>query len=217
MNGFIPRQRIELRATEHWRREKLKVGFDIERLLDRLDLGVLWEPIARVRGQNVAAELVPKDGRIRLNEDLRDLLDGNVGFYRFTLAHEIGHWDLHCDAVRDGGERLFEDQEPLICRRLVFGRDDLPAEPLSAGDARRELQANLFATYLLAPTEVFRAAFREVGCDGWPATYALAERLGLSAQATLIRLAEESLGHRDRNGTPRPGRAPEPGQASLGL
>ena len=82
---------------------------------------------------------------------------------------------------------------------------------------RRERQANLYATYLLAPTEIFRATFREVGCDGWSATYELADRLGLSAQATLIRLIEEGLGHRDLGGMPRQGRAAEPGQASLGL
>jgi hypothetical protein len=217
VSDFIPRARIERRATECWHRENLQAGFDIERLLDRLDLGVLWEPIDRVKGQVVVAELVPSEGLIRLNEDLRDLLDRNLGFYRFTLGHEIGHWDLHCDPVREGGETLFRDVEHLVCRRLVFGRDDPPAEFLTARQARREYQANLYATYLLAPAHVFQAAYRVVGCDGWPATYALAERLGLSAQATLVRLSEEGLGYRDHDGTPRSGREPQQGQESLGL
>ncbi len=217
MKGFIPRQRIERRATEHWRRDGLLAGFDVDRLVDRLDLGLLWEPIAPIDGQVVAAELVAEDGLITLNEDLRPLLDGNVGFYRFTIAHEIGHWDLHCDAVRGGGAVLFKEGGPLICRRLVFGRDEPPTAQLTATEAQREHQANLYATYLLAPTEVFLKAFRQVGCDGWAATYALAEHLGLSAQATLIRLAEEGLGYRDPDGNPRAGRPPQPGQASFGL
>ena len=217
MRDFIPRQRLEQRAVEHWRRETLRPDFDIDRLVDRLDLGVVWEPIAAVDGRAVAAELLPDAGLIRLNEDLRGLLDGNRGFYRFTLAHEIGHWEFHCEVVRQEGEVLFGDAEPLVCRRLVFGRDDPPASHLTAAEARREHQANLFATYLLAPAEVFRIAFRQLGCDGWPATFALAERLGLSAQATLIRLTEEGLGYRDDAGRPRAGRRPPPGQPSLGL
>lgn len=217
MTDFIPWQRIERRAVEQWHRWNLNAGFDVDWLVDRLDLGVLWEPIAMVDGHKVAAELTPEDGRIRLNVDLRNLLDGNVGFYRFTVAHEIGHWELHCDAVRDDADTLFGDVDPLVCRRLVFWRDDPPSDGMTPGEKRRERQANLYATYLLAPTDIFRAALREVGCDGWSATYALAERLGLSAQATLVRLTEEGLGYRDGDGTPRRGRAPEPGQTSLEL
>ena len=216
MTEFLTRQRIEQRAVEHWRRERLSAGFDVERLIDRLDLGLLWEPIEPVGGQKVAAELIARDRLVKLNENLRELLDGNTGFYRLTLAHELGHWDLHCAEVRDGSAELFADFPTLICRRLVFGRDQQPADVLTQSEGRREHQANLYATYLLAPTEIFRAAFESIGCDGWAATYLLAERLGLSVHATLIRLSEEGLGHRDRAGVPRPGRAPKPGQTTLG-
>lgn len=217
MSEFLPRQRIEQRAVEHWRRETLSAGFDVERLIDRLDLGLLWEPIEPVGGQQVAAELIASERLVKLNENLRPLLDGNLGFNRFTLAHELGHWDLHCAHVRDGSGELFGDVPTLICRRLVFGRDQQPAEVLSQAESRREHQANLYATYLLAPTEIFRAAFDSIGCDGWPATYELAESLGLSVHATLIRLSEEGLGHRDRAGVPCRGRAPREGQTTLGL
>jgi len=208
---------IERRAVEHWRRLGLKPGFDIEAMVDDLDLGILWEPIEPVDGREVAAELKPARRRILVNEALRGFLDANAGFYRFTLAHEVGHWDLHSEDVRAGSDALLDDDsEPTFCR-LAFGRDRAPTGLESLGEARREHQANLFATYLLAPTDIFKAAFRETGCDGWRATLALAERLELSGQATLVRLEEERLAHRDARGIPRPGLRPEPGQGSLGL
>jgi IrrE N-terminal-like domain len=215
VSGYIPRQRIEQLAVEHWRRDKLRAGFDVEALVDRLGLGIIYEPIAPDRGQTVAAELLPDDGLIRLNQDLEHLLEGNLGFYRFTLAHELGHWDLHSTAVRTAAAPLFGERDHLVCRRLVFGRDDPPADTLGALEGQREHQANLFSSYLLAPTDVFIARYRETGCDGWRATYALAEHLGLSVQATIVRLTEEGLGHRDDAGVPRPGRRPSSGQQSL--
>ncbi len=217
MSGFLPCQVIERRAVEHWKREGLSAGFDIDRLIDRLDLGLLWRPIEPVGGRQVAAELIARERLVTLNENLRVLLDGNPGFYRFTIAHELGHWDLHCGSVRDGSGEIWADGPRLVCRRLVFGRDLPPAEVLTQAENQREHQANLFATYLLAPTEIFLAAFRKIGCDGWPATYQLAETLGLSVHATLIRLGEERLGHRDDAGVPRLGLRPKEGQASLGL
>lgn len=216
MSGYIPRQRIEQLAVEHWRRDGLRPGFDVDALVDRLGLGIIYEPIAPDRGHTVAAELLPDDGLIRLNQDLEHLLEGNLGFYRFTLAHELGHWDLHSTAVRTAAAPLFGERDYLVCRRLVFGRDDPPAASMGAPESQREYQANLFASYLLAPTEVFTQGYRETGCDGWAATYELAEHLGLSVQATIVRLTEEGLGHRDGAGVPRPGRRPSSGQQSLG-
>lgn len=216
MTTFLPRQHIEARATDHWRRLKLQPGFDIDRLVDVLDLGVLWEPIDPVDGLAVAAELIAEDRQIRINEKLRELLDSNTGFYRFTLAHEIGHWELHCQVVRQGTQQLFETGR-LVCQRLVFGRDATPDVRLRDAVDRRERQANLYASYLLAPSEPFRAAYREVGCEGWASTYDLADRLGLSVHATLVRLNEEKLGYRDDHGVPHLGQRPVPGQATLGL
>lgn len=218
MTDFIPRQRIERLAVAYWHRHALRPGFDVDRLVDALDLGLLWEPIPSVDGRDIAAELVADERLIRLNEDQRSLLVGNAGFYRFTVAHEIGHWELHAGDVRAGGDAMLWDAgEPVRCRRLVFGRDETPSLGMSGAEARREHQAHLFASYLLAPTDVFMDAYQSIGCDGWPATLSLAENLELSGQATLVRLAEEGLGHRDENGVPRPGRRPPAGQSLLGL
>jgi hypothetical protein len=72
-----------------------------------------------------------------------------LGRYRFTLAHEIGHWQLH---------------------RKVFLRDETQMSLTSAADApafvcrstdqaREEVQANMFAAFLLMPRDLIRRAW----------------------------------------------------------
>ena len=72
MSRFLPCQVIERRAVEHWKREGLSAGFDIDRLIDRLDLGLLWRPIEPVGGRQVAAEVerdrIWKEWQVRFDE-----------------------------------------------------------------------------------------------------------------------------------------------------
>lgn len=216
MTPFLARQQIEKKAVGYWHKYGLQPGFDIERLVDQLDLGILWESFEPVDGRAIAAELIAGDGLIRLNEDERALLTGNLGFFRFTVAHEIGHWDLHAAEARaDSVPLLLDLPDRVFCRPVAFGNAVAPSSFIPEAEARREHQAHLFASYLLAPTDVFMSAFRSIGCDGWAATLALADGLGLSGQATLVRLSEQGLGHRDSSGIPRPGLQPRPGQASF--
>lgn len=74
------------------------------------------------------------------------------GRYRFTLAHELGHWRLHRHLyLRRAGERAL--------------LSNLPARPdhvLRSGDSdRKEIQANRFAACLLMPREMVKRAWHE--------------------------------------------------------
>ena len=42
MARFLANAQIEARASALWRRHGLNVGFDVEELLDTLNLGTLW-------------------------------------------------------------------------------------------------------------------------------------------------------------------------------
>lgn len=100
---FIPQERIEARAAEFWVRHSLAPGFDAERLLDELDIGLLWEEVDDRDGGEVLGQLVPADRLVILNERHRERLDANDGRQRrFTIGHEVGHWTLHSEAVRSG-------------------------------------------------------------------------------------------------------------------
>lgn len=87
--------------------------------------------------------------------------EGPVGRYRFTVAHEMGHWVLHAPLYsRDETQRsLFEGDEErhnelVSLQRNVFpkaNRGTLPPE---------EWQANRFAIALLIDCERLRDEFR---------------------------------------------------------
>lgn len=99
-----------------------------------------------------------EDRRIVVDETLDpDENPSKEGRYRFTLAHEVGHWCLHRQYFpgEDGQGGLFKTvSEPsFICRS-------------SQRSERVELQANLFASFLLMPRKQVLAAWRASYPDG---------------------------------------------------
>ena len=216
MTPYVAKARIERLAADLWRAHQLEPGFDIDALVEAMGLSFVWLRVDSV-DRPVAAKLWASRRLIILNEGQRALLDSNVGFYRFSVAHEIGHWELHAAHLRAGGRELGLVAETA---RPGIPAEDLMREALRSlvpSEARQEHQADLFATYLIAPGDVFRAALATSGCDGWAQTRHLAESLGFSGEATIVRLEEDGLGYRDALGQPKRGRRPLPGQHGLGL
>ncbi len=91
--------------------------------------------------------LLPAERRIVLNaaEAPRDVAP--MRRYRFTIAHEIGHWVCHC--LSGSAPKL----KPSYCRAV-----DLT----DAADRTLEREANVFAAELLMPESAVRAAWDEL-------------------------------------------------------
>ncbi|HWQ25108.1 MAG TPA: ImmA/IrrE family metallo-endopeptidase, partial [Gaiellaceae bacterium] len=68
--------------------------------------------------------------------------------FRFTIAHEIGHWVCHCLEGRA------PNPEPSYCR---------PVDLTDAADRTLEREANVFAAELLMPEPAVREAWEELG------------------------------------------------------
>jgi len=87
-------------------------------------------------------------GKIVIDESLdpeeRPSIEGR---YRFTLAHEGGHWRLHRRLVQANSGQGSR-QPTVVCRS-------------SRAKERVELQANLFASCLLMPRELVFQAWRD--------------------------------------------------------
>ncbi len=198
MTLFLATPQIEARASALWRRHALSVGFDIEGLLDALNLGLLWDGME----DTVLGALVPTKRLVVLNERRLDDLQRNRGLRRFTVGHEVGHWILHCEDTRAANLELVENTRTL-CRQGS-------REPI-------EVQAEKFASYLLAPTDQLRARFPDRPWSGWPAIYDLADTFGMSVSAMMVRLEEAGLAHKGEDGQPRSGRPSAPGQLGLQL
>lgn len=91
---------------------------------------------------------------------------------RFTVAHEIAHWVVHCAEQRE--------RAPIMCRSV---------ETHGATD-QREREANVFAADLLMPEDAIRARFDLLG----PHAESLANAFGVSADAMRWRLYNLELG-----------------------
>jgi hypothetical protein len=119
---------------------------------DEHDLG--WED-----GEQVLGRMKPIPGRIEITSVLKDAPD--LGRYRFTVAHELGHWVLHRPLFLAQAETLdlfgstLRPTEMMSLHRAVF------PSAAKAYLAPEEWQANRFAADLLVGVTVLRREFEE--------------------------------------------------------
>jgi len=105
------------------------------------------------------------------------------GRYRFTLAHELGHWELHRHHfLADAGQpSLFGDKpKPSIVCRTSSRK-----EPM-------EWQADMFSGYLLMPKDMIFAAW-EARCGSLEPYIAKEEMADLSAKWGLAEDAQPTV------------------------
>lgn len=183
---FIPDRRIEARAADIWRLHRLEPGFDVEQLLDLLGLSLLWDPLPA----DVLGALKAEESLVILNEHRLEDFETNVGLQRFTVAHEIGHSVFHAEDARSGSL-------PMLEGGRTWCRD--------ASRTPTEVQADLFASYLLMPTDRLQQALPRASWHGWPTVYRLAETFAVSPTAMIIRLQKANWAHRGHDGVPASG------------
>jgi hypothetical protein len=117
--------------------------------------------------------LVPAERRIVLSaaEEPRDRAP--LRRYRFTIAHELGHWVCHVLGR--------PNPQPTYCRAVDLTED---------ADRTLEREANVFAAELLMPEPAVRAAWASLVTDRHEeaAVTACAERFDVSPTAMRWRL-----------------------------
>ena len=105
---------------------------------------------------------------------------------RFTVAHELGHYELHARTAP-----LFVDRSFAVAYR--DGRS-------STGEVRREREANAFAAALLMPASAIHEAVQDLEFDlaseDETAVRELARRFGVSSQAMMFRIMNLGLSGR---------------------
>jgi Zn-dependent peptidase ImmA (M78 family) len=170
----------------------------VERIADfMLQLGIDWGPIADNEENPVLAFIDPEGHRIRINERHMPRFKAYPGMLEFTLAHEIGHHELHllqngieqfemdftCDGVP-----LTNDDAAMLARSGVSSKGYLCRESGSQKDAR-EAQADRFASYLLLPEHLLLPAVEGVNLLSWTTLYRLRDQFAVSISALTIRLS----------------------------
>jgi Zn-dependent peptidase ImmA (M78 family) len=198
--SFIPQAHIEDRAAALWQRYQLTPGFDVERLLDHLGLSLLWEAVGDDRGR-ILGQLIPERRIVILNERHLGAFEAKDGrLRRYTIGHEVGHWDLHAEAARSGALSLLPGGRTW-CR----GRSPDPAER----------QAELYSAALLMPHEHLRVALPKRPWHGWRTVSRLADLFVVNVTPMKIRLERLGWMHLDQDDIPLSGPKPTSGQSRL--
>jgi Zn-dependent peptidase ImmA (M78 family) len=153
------------------------------RALPEVTLPIKIEEIARLKGLKVMP--------YPLGEDVSGLLSiedgkGTIGYNenepkvrrRFTIAHELGHYELHKDK-----SDLFVDKQ-FIYRSKDSGN--------SAVNIQMEQEANFFASAILMPTDLLRKEVSKIQIDlgSGPGINELAKVFEVSPTAMSVRLAQ---------------------------
>ena len=168
--------------------DKKKARQAAQDLLNRYGVTAAPVPVERIaKWLRIRVEYAPLDGELSGLAHIKDdvpIIGINTLHaptrQRFTLAHELGHVQLHHDALKRAVH--------VDCGSLR--RDALAAE----GVDPIEIEANAFAAELLMPTKLLASALggRSVDLEDDEAITALAKRFRVSNAAMRYRL--DSLG-----------------------
>lgn len=152
---------------------ELKLPIDVKLIAEKLGVDVVPYEL----GDGVSGLLAIQEGK------------GTIGFnqtepevrQRYTIAHEIGHFDLH----REKSD-LFVDKQ-LIYRSIASG--DTPEK------LQMEQEANFFASALLMPTNLLRKEVEKANLDlaSDESIRALANKFQVSTTAMAIRISSLGL------------------------
>jgi hypothetical protein len=199
---FIADAQIEARAAELWRRFSLRPGFDVEKLLDDLELDLCWEDVDDEDCTGaILGQLIPARRLVILNERHKDRLEKKGGGQlRYTIGHEIGHWIFHSEGLGHGASPLIAD-ERTMCR--TDSRESI------------EIQAEMFSAALLMQRDALKAARPKGEWRGWPFVYGLAASFSVTPTAMKNRLQRLDWIHLDERDAPVSGPKPAPGQGTL--
>ena len=162
---FLRKEKIERAAMNLLAGYGQKFGFvekgpiPVEEILEsHLELSLDFADLpARLGYPDVLGATWIQDRNVIIDQSLDpDEHPKKEGRYRFTIAHELGHWELHRHLFGSNPDQLSfffaeeENPEPSIVCRTRSRKDPM------------EWQADAFAGYLLMPKEMVFQSWREI-------------------------------------------------------
>lgn len=152
-------------------------------------------PLSPEQGEPVLGKTLPFKGKILIHGPLKG--EGPIGRYRFTVAHEIGHWVLHRPLVLADAQQLSLLDEQRNFEFTSLNRSVFPTIANGQHLAPEEWQANRFASYLLVGSKRLREEF--AGRFGHPPRI---WRDGPTPSFPTVRLLARDLASRKVRGKP---------------
>ena len=183
---IFSKEEIELRAMDvlarvnKKRKRPLKWPIDAGHVAEALGLDMDCGYIPPDEKGAIAAMILPTERKIIMNEKSLEL---PKGFEESSIAHEIGHWELHID--QKAVSRLEEEQkrgvesavEPFLCRSI-------------SSQQGIEWQAQYFAGCLLMPRFKLEEVRRGRDLTKWKHLYAMRDELGVTISNLTNRLQD---------------------------
>jgi Zn-dependent peptidase ImmA (M78 family) len=158
---------------------------EILSLLSVIDLPINVDELAKLRGLKVIPYPLENDvSGILVIKDLQSTIGYNQNESRvrrrFTIAHELGHYELHRNE-----SKLFVDKS----FKVMFRNTSTPSN--QPDSIRYEQEANAFAAYLLMPENLVRAEISNMEFDlsSEESIKELAKKFDVSTTAMSYRIA----------------------------
>lgn len=148
MTKFIPSEEIETATHEFLRKYHpgRLLPIPIEEILDLKIMINIVPHLGLSREDNIESFLSADLAELHIDQD--NLLY-RYNRARFSLAHETGHLILHRDYIKSVRIKTIEDW-----KEIILGR--------GTGHAVLETQANMFASFLLMPTDLLKEEFEKI-------------------------------------------------------
>lgn len=182
----MSKQEIECRAVDvlmrvqAQRKRPLRWPLDAGHLAEALGLDMDCGDIQPDEQGAIAAMILPTERKIVMNENTLEL---PKGFEESSIAHEIGHWELHIDQnaisefVELQNSNVETTVEPFLCRSVSTQQGI-------------EWQAQYFAGCLLMPQFKLEDVKRGRDLTKWRHLYAMKDELGVTISNLTNRLQD---------------------------
>lgn len=184
---FLSKERIEKIAEEILLEHNLSFPIDPTFLAEKLGLDTDIINLDNDSEQPIVAMLMPLENKIIINENHTNY-NTSKGFEQSSIAHEIGHWELHINH-----KNLTQYQE-----RKKQGLKVPQFPPLHRIYNERNLQniewqAQYFASCLLMPKFQLKKCLQYRNITNWKHLYAIADELGVTISNLTNRLEDLEL------------------------
>ena len=209
--SYLSTKEIEKRANELIGKYEERYGLisapvPVERIAENLvDLVLEWDKLPESTGEVIFAGLNPREKKVVFNERRKKFYDDTGGLYNTVLAHEVGHWVLHVDAVDLGLQQMLPDTG--IASKFVY-RSTGPSKPI-------EWQAHTFMGYLLMPYRLLRNYIETEYLYDWSSLYHLRGKFDVTISALVMRLKKMGIIYIDDDKNIYPSEAVSKGQTRM--
>jgi len=204
---------------EHKTGRKVEPPIPVESLAEVLfDLRMAYEPLDVPPGLFVPAALRPESKTIIVNESHRPVFTEKPGLERFSIGHEVGHWDLFEKDRDTRTGSLFggTGTDGRVNYRTAGGVPVKFVKGIWSNDGRYEVLSFLqrtcdapsvasaverYASALLMPRQLLVSALRGIDVTMWRNLYPIGDQFGVTISALRVRMQRLGLVHVTEEGS----------------